>query len=181
MNVTFHTLTALATAAVLSSTKAGRPRRESSAPSPMPGLAVGFVAGILVHGLLDFVPHSYPIKSIPDVVLSLALFVAALAFAKPQYRLLIASCFLGSILPDLVDLAPAIMNKRLGCSLPVIKIFPWHWHQYSGSIYNGNRVWASVSYHVVVVSLSASLLYAYRKSLFGQGTDRIPSVDRIDS
>lgn len=144
MNVTFHTLTALATAAVLSSRQEAQTSRSSAARDRLPVLAVGFVAGVIVHGLLDIAPHSYPIRSGADVVLSLSLCAAAIALGKPQHRLLVGACFLGAIFPDLVDLGPAILNKRLGWSVPVVKVFPWHRPQYSGSIYDGSRVYASL-------------------------------------
>lgn len=137
----------------------------------MPLLAVGFVAGVLLHGLLDFVPHSYPIKSGLDVVFSLILFVAAIAFSKRQHRFLIGACFLGAIFPDLVDLGPAIVNNHLGWSVPVVKIFPWHWRQYSGSIYDRSRGFVSLFWHFLVVGFSVVLLYRYRRTLFQSAED----------
>jgi len=120
----------------------------------------------MLHGLLDWAPHSYPIKSSLDVAFSLVLFIAAAAFAKQEHRLLIAVCFLGAVFPDLVDLGPAIACKYLGCSAPTLKIFPWHWYRYSGSIYDDSKKLASLVCHFAVVVLSASLLYLFRSSLF---------------
>ena len=163
MNVTFHTLSALATSAVLSSKNVD----EASRPSTNRVLlvVVGFVAGILLHGVLDFLPHTYPIGSVFDVVLSLILFAAGFALVKPNQRLLVGSCFLGAILPDLVDLGPPILNNRLGWSIPVVKVFPWHWHKYSGSIYDGSRGLESLVLHLMVIGVTLSLLYICRKTL----------------
>lgn len=121
VNVTFHTIGAIATAAVLSS-------RRSAQCSPildrLPLLTVGFVAGILAHGALDHVPHTYPIPSAFDVFLGLTLFLVAIASSKHEHRVLLGACFAGSVLPDFIDLGPAIINRRLGWSLPVVKVFP---------------------------------------------------------
>src|SRR5690349_9306159 len=173
MNVTFHTLTALATAAVLSSKHIKSASEKVFAFSDKSVLVVGFAVGVVSHGLLDYVPHTYPIRSTVDVALSLVLFAVAIFLAKPHHRLLLAVCFLGSIFPDLIDLAPAILNHHLGWSLPVVGVFPWHWRQYSGSIYDGNRKVESLLAHVLVVSVSLGLIYFYRASLFSRKTKAI--------
>ena len=165
MNVTFHTLAALGTAAALSS------KEQFSAHGRTSILLAGFGAGVLLHGVADYLPHSYPIAPGLDTVLSLTLFAAAFAFAKRQHRLLIGACFLGALFPDLVDLGPSIINHRLGWSVPAVKIFPWHWRQYSGSIYDGSRLFDSLLLHLVVIGLSVSLLYTYRRELFALAED----------
>lgn len=166
MNVTFHTLAGFAASAVLSSRLQPADSPRLFTPTDSPILAAGFVAGVLMHGLLDYAPHAYPIKSAVDVLLSLALFSVMLLLVRGRCRLLTVVCFSGGILPDLVDLGPAIVNKRLGWSLPVVKIFPWHWPRYSGSIYDGGRSAESFFYHLMVVGGSFILLYAYRRQLF---------------
>ena len=165
MNVVFHTLAGLATAAVLGSRKQFADSTRLFIPSDVPFLAAGFVLGVLSHGLLDVAPHAYPIKSATDVSLSLLVFVAAVLFVRRRSRLLVTACFVGGIFPDLVDLGPAILNKRFGWSLPVVKVFPWHWRQYSGSVYDGSRPMQSLLSHLIVVAVSLGILYACRKSL----------------
>ena len=177
MNVTFHTLASLATAAVLCSRLKDTDSPRIFIPTDVPLLAIGFAAGVLMHGLLDYAPHAYPIKSAADVALSLAIFSAVLLLAGRRQWLLLSACFLGSIFPDLVDLGPAIVNKGLGWSLPVVKIFPWHWRAYSGSIYDGSRGVESFSYHLIVAGGSLILLYAFRHELF-RGWWRIGQVGR---
>ena len=166
MNVTFHAIASFATAAVLSSRLNTPDSPRLFQPSDLPVLAAGFAVGVLIHGLLDYAPHAYPIKSAVDVALSLAIFFTALLFVGRRRQFLLGVCFLGSIFPDLVDLGPTIMNTRLGWSLPVVKIFPWHWPQYSGSIYDGSRSAESLLYHFIVVGVSLGLLYACRVRLF---------------
>ena len=133
---------------------------------------IGFIIGVFLHGLLDYVPHSYPIDPRLDVPLSLALASLAIVLSKPKNRFLVLVCYLGSIFPDLIDLGPAVINKSLGWSLPTVKIFPWHWPRYSGSIYDNSRSLESLIFHIVVVALSIGLLYGYRRALFRVGTSQ---------
>jgi len=166
MNVVFHTLTGLAVASVISSCKQFGDSTRLFIPSDALFLSAGFAVGLISHGFLDVAPHTYPIKSAADVSVGLLLIVSALIFARRRCRALLAVCFVGSIFPDLVDLGPAILNKRLGWSLPVVKIFPWHWHEYSGSVYDGSRPIKSLVSHLVVVTIGLGVLYVFRKTLF---------------
>jgi len=168
MNVTFHVLSAVGATAVLSSRQKDWESRKSPASFSLPGLAGALIAGVLLHGVLDWIPHSYPINSVVDVGASLALLAVAMALVRQRHRLPLSMCALGSLLPDLVDLGPAIINKRLGWSLPVFKFFPWHWPQFSGSIYDGSRGFTSLSCHLLVVTASLAMLYLYRDSLFAE-------------
>ena len=166
MNVTFHTLASLTTVAVLS--RYIKPRKAFSVPplNEFPFLAAGFAIGILIHGTLDYAPHNYPIPSIIDVFTSLFLLALALMFVKPYLRLLTLVCFVGGIFPDLVDLGTAIINKRLGTNLPVVKIFPWHWTHYSGSIYDDSYRIESAVYHLTVAAIFLIVCYLLRKWWF---------------
>lgn len=174
MNVTFHTLSAIATAAVLSAKETDGATAGAYPRASL--LAVGFGTSLLLHGLLDYLPHTYPIPSALDVLLSLGLFLGAIAFAKSQHRVLVSACFLGSLFPDLVDLGPAIVNRRLRWALPVLKIFPWHWRQHSGSVYDGSQGYKSLLLHSAVSGLALILLCVFRRSLFG--SRGIPTVLR---
>lgn len=159
MNVIFHTLASLTTVAVLS--RKIKQRNAFSFP-PLNAylfLAAGFTVGILIHGILDYAPHNYPLPSVIDVFLSLFLLAAALVVVKLHLWLLTIVCFTGGIFPDLVDLGTAIINKRLGTNLPVVKVFPWHWSHYSGSIYDGSRQIESAVYHLTVAALFISVCY----------------------
>lgn len=159
MNVTFHVLGSLATAAVLSKGKT---------PFALWKYACGFAAGILLHGVLDFSPHQYPLSSKIDVVLALIL-LAFFSFLVPRRNLLLFwVCYAGAIFPDVLDLSPEIIYKYLGITIPHLpfKIFPWHWKQYSGSIYDGSGSLESSTYYFLVLLISLVLLYAYRKYFF---------------
>ena len=160
MNVTFHVLASFATTAALSTINAGTQRARFLL------LVAGLIAGVILHGILDILPHSYPINSILDVVLALILFAVAWPLVVKAQRLLFLACYLGAILPDLIDLGPAILNKRLGTTFPVIKLFPWHWKMYSGSIYDGSKGFESALSHVVVLGASLLLLFWLHNNIF---------------
>lgn len=125
-------------------------------------MVAGLATTICLHGLLDYLPHTYPIKSSIDVALALLLFSAALVFAKPHLRPLLVACFPGSILPDVIDLAPGILNRHEGLNLPEVKLFPWHWRQYSGSVYDRSRRTESVTTHSIVSAIALFLIWRAR-------------------
>jgi hypothetical protein len=159
MNVTFHVLGSFATAAVLA---------ERTKTNYAVKLCVGFVTGILIHGILDFLPHQYPLSSKIDIGLALLLLLMTLFFVRKQYILLILVCFAGSIFPDIIDLAPSIADKHLGVTIQQLpfRVFPWHLKKYSGSIYDGSRWYESTLYHSAFTVLCLSVLYLKRKNLF---------------
>ena len=138
MNVSFHTLGSFAVAAFLSA-RLLPCEKYFFLRSDLPFLIIGFVTGILLHGILDFAPHGYPVSPAFDIVFCLALFATFALFTKRRNLVLLAACYVGCLFPDLVDLGPAMINKRVNLGLPVVKIFPWHWREYSGSIYDGSR------------------------------------------
>ncbi len=137
MNVIFHTTTAIGVAILLTDTK----RIEKSIGSKEVVLTsvLAFTVGIFSHGVLDYIPHCYPINSKADVLAGLMMILVTTWLARKKYRFIIGFSFLGSILPDLIDLLPNIVNKQFGFELAKNdKIFPWHMHDYSGSIYAGS-------------------------------------------
>jgi hypothetical protein len=98
-------------------------------------------------------PHHYPVNSAIDVIMSLLIMMIVFLRTNKRLKIIAAFSFLGNILPDLVDLAPSILNKYLHLKLPIIsKIFPWHWPQYSGSIYTGSFN-VSILNHLAVLFL----------------------------
>lgn len=164
MNVTFHVFGSIATAAVLGLS----PDEKWSSVSALKKYAIGFVTGVIIHGVLDFLPHNYPIASKFDVIFALFILVLGLFLAQNRNRFLILVCFSGAIFPDVVDLGAGIANKHLGIPIPQLdfKLSPWHWKEYSGSIYDGSRFFESTVYHVLFLLMCVSLIYAYRNSFF---------------
>ncbi len=135
MNVLFHTTTAIGIAVGLSDT---RTTNIQQIRNNIQTSSVAFIIGIIAHGALDYIPHCYPINSKMDVALGLTIMLAFSWFVSRPYKLIIFSGFLGSLFPDIVDHLPNILNRHLDFNLPVgNKIFPWHWSEYSGSIYSG--------------------------------------------
>jgi hypothetical protein len=164
MNVTFHALGSFATAAVLSL----NPAENWRSVSALKKYIIGFVAGILIHGVLDFLPHQYPLPSKIDVVLALFLFLLVLFVAQRQNFLLVLICLAGCVFPDVVDLGPVIVDKYLQISLPRLpfRLFPWHLKEYSGSIYDGSRSVESGLYHLLFLLICFGLIYFNRKRFF---------------
>lgn len=110
------------------------------------------------HGVLDYMLHCYPLPSKWDVIIGLCIMVASTLIVRKYYRVIVLAAFAGCVFPDVVDLLPSILNKQLGWQIPVTpKLFPWHWKENSGSIYNGNcetsfiNHWATVLFAVLMV------------------------------
>jgi hypothetical protein len=137
MNIIFHTTTAISVAVLLTDTK--RIEQTTTSKNVIWTSILTFTVGLISHGALDYIPHCYPINSKLDAIAGLIIILTTTWLANKKYRLIMGLSFLGSIFPDLVDLSPSIINKQIGLSLPTIdKIFPWHLHNYSGSIYTGD-------------------------------------------
>lgn len=163
MNVFFHTITAIGVTALLSDPKI---LGETTSSKPFLFTAIfTFFVGMITHGVLDYVPHCYPINSKLDVFISLAMILILIWLAKKEYQIIVALSFLGSIFPDLVDLSFPILNKQLGFSLPVFdKIFPWHCSSYSGSIYSGDCSVSTLN-HVLLVCTISVICWCKRTNL----------------
>lgn len=165
MNVTFHALGSFATAAVLSA-KLAPCENGFFLRSDLPFLAIGFITGILLHGVLDFAPHGYLFPAAFDIALCLALFAAFAFMVRRRNLILLIACYVGCLFPDIVDLLPAMINKRVNLGLPVIKLFLWHWRDFSGSIYDGSRQFESNLWHSLLFATSVILLVSFRRQFF---------------
>lgn len=127
-------------------------------------LAVSFLA-FVSHALLDYTPHCYPINSKVDFIGGGLLLLVLSFFARKPYRPIIFFGLLASVLPDLIDLLPAIFNKYIGWRLPIYaKIFPWHWKVYSGSIYSGNCDVSNIN--IGMILMSVLLIILLKRKLF---------------
>ena len=152
MNVIFHTTAAIGVAVLL--TKTDKIEHSKNTQKQVFQTSVfTFIVAVLSHGLLDYIPHCYPINSKIDAFLGLIIIFATIFLTNRRYRLIVALSFLGSIFPDLVDLLPTILNKQFGLNLPEMgKIFPWHWRSFSGSIYVKDCQISTLN-HVLVLSI----------------------------
>lgn len=161
MNVFFHTATAIGVTVLLTDTEKLKPSLAMSQTLTTAFLA--FIIGIVSHGILDYVPHCYPLPAKADVFIGLFIILSFLFLAQKTYRFIVLCAFAGSIFPDLVDLLPAILNKYLGLQLPIVeKIFPWHFHEYSGSIYS-TKCSVSTFNHVVLLFTVCILIWSRKK------------------
>lgn len=152
MNVLFHTTTAFGIAVLFTHTK-------SKKPSIATGIFI-FMIGILSHGILDTIPHCYPIPSKIDASLGLLMITIVSWRCNKKYRILVLSSFIGCIAPDLIDLSPAIINKQLGWSLPVFdKVFPWHFKQFSGSVYTHDCTISNINHTILLLALGTACWY----------------------
>lgn len=172
MNVTFHALTSFG----ISHLAARLLARGTTKPFERRDVGVlvsAFVAGVLSHGMLDGLKHGYPVPSVVDPPLALALGFAWTALVKARYRILFGVVFASVMLPDLLDLGPEIANRLLGWHLPTFRVhlFPWHWPDGSGSLYQlhgapprpgrgaldaGDNQIVSITNHAIVWCLTAA-------------------------
>jgi hypothetical protein len=163
MNVIFHTTVALGTAVLVTDTE--RIGANPAVRKVVPAALSAFVAGIISHGVLDYVPHCYPVNSKVDAVVALVMIVAATWFAHGAYRAIVGLSFLGSVFPDLIDLGPKIVNRQLnlGLTLPD-NMFPWHWHAWSGSVYSGDCHVSTLNHFLLVFTVA--LVVWFRRTDF---------------
>lgn len=158
MNIFFHTAMSVSIAVMLCDTHHANKKNFTIC-------FIAFIVGVIAHGILDYVPHGYPIPTIIDILFSV-LFIGVLFWRiSTDFRLLLLSSFAGSIFPDLVDLLPKLLDKYLHTTIGHNNnIFPWHWSQYSGSIYGGHY---QVSYlnHISIMIIIFIILFLNKNKL----------------
>ena len=163
MNVIFHTTTAIAVTVLLTDTS--RLGNRPTAVQVIPTALYAFATGIISHGVLDFIPHCYPINSKLDVTAGLAMILSTTWLTNRHFRVISGLAFLGAIFPDIVDLGPKILNSYLNLGLTIPdNIFPWHWHTYSGSIYNGTCNISTLN-HLLLVLIVLVIFWTRRTDL----------------
>jgi len=163
LNVLFHIAAGLSTAVLISDTS--QLTKDAEYQQIVPVALSGFVIGVISHGALDYIPHCYPINSKLDISLGLLSILVLLWLSKGRYKWIFLGSLLGCIFPDLVDLAPAMLDQAFNLGLPEFKkLFPWHWKQYSGSIYSGECEVSFIN-HCLVLLTSSIVWWARRKDL----------------
>lgn len=160
MNIFFHVVTAVGVTAALTDAN----RIESGKDSLKIGLLSMFCSCI-IHGIIDYVPHTYPFSPKLDVAISLIVIIILIWRVNRKYRIILSLAIFGSILPDLIDLLPSILEKYIGLSLPVYnKVFPWHWAEYSGSIFGKSDVVSDIN-HILVLTIICVVCWCRRTDL----------------
>lgn len=128
-------------------------------------IPIVFLLGIISHGILDIIPHCYPINSIFDAIFGLAMIIGLSILARPAFRTIIAGALIGSIVPDIIDHSAGIFKNHMGISINYsLKLFPWHWAKYSGSIYNGNCLKSAI-YHSILIAVCIITLWITRGTI----------------
>lgn len=162
MNVIFHTISAIGVVAMVTDTDMGKPAATGNIRIVS---VIALLSAVFLHGVLDYMPHCYPIHSKWDVIAGLCIIIAGTLVVRKPYQPIVLAAFTGCILPDLIDLLPPILNKYLGWRLPAgQKIFPWHWKENSGSVYTG-RCETSLINHLAVVLFVLFISYSRRRDL----------------
>lgn len=147
MNVFFHVTTAIGIVAIVTDTN----KIQSARDTIIPALS-GFLMGLVIHGVLDYMPHCYPFAAKVDMIISLLIIIIAFVLANKKYYLIWLFSFLGSVFPDIIDLLPSILDKYLNLNLSISeKVFPWHWNEYSGSIFTGQDTVSDINHLLVIV------------------------------
>jgi len=144
--------------------------------SDLPIVAGAAVVAFLSHGVLDGLKHGYPFSPLLDIVLGASIAAGWCLAVRARFVSLFAAVFFASVLPDLIDLAPAMLKSKLGIDLHLEaggRIFPWHWPDGSGSMFPSssaapdrfrildagqNRAISAVN-HAIVLAVAAACIW----------------------
>jgi hypothetical protein len=158
MNVVFHTLTAVAIAVVAIDT--GIPDKRIITKWHIKTGLLAFILCVMSHGVLDYMPHCYPIPSKIDVFAGLLMILTVTWLTNHSFRPIMLASFVGSVLPDVIDLLPAVLNKHMHLNLPILnKCFPWHWKIFSGSIYTKDCMVSTLNHIGLILSIIVILWF----------------------
>jgi hypothetical protein len=165
MNASFHELVGIALAQEVGA-------RATQPPGSARSWAAACLLAVASHGVLDALPHYYPLQSWEDAAVSLVL-VGGWCLLVPRWmrgRLLLVC--VAALLPDIIDHVPDDLRKRLGLPLPVLpNLFPWHWPagQASWPGRSGPKWVISVVNHLIVVVFCAAAVVRTRQLLSWPG------------
>lgn len=164
MNVLFHTAISIGISAAVTNPKT---IEEGHNFTNVKFIIILFCLGIISHGVLDIIPHCYPINSKIDFLVSSFLICTIIFLTNKRYRILIVFSFIGSLFPDIVDLSFPILNKYAYLNLQVHRnYFPWHWKIYSGSIYISDCTDSTIYQTILVIGVTI-ICYLYRSNIIG--------------
>src|SRR5258706_38471 len=117
MSVVFHVLAGGAIAHVA----ATKLRPSADGPIAQPSVLLLVTAGVLAmlsHGILDGLKHGYPIPGTPDIVLAALGGLAWCGLVRRPLVPLFAVAIVGSLLPDVIDHTPWIVQSEIGIAVP---------------------------------------------------------------
>ncbi len=170
MNVAFHELVGIAIAHEASAALGPPTAYDGGSTTQRRGTiwAAAFGLAVLSHGILDGLPHYYPLGIWPDTVVSIAFLAFWLTRVPRWMRVPVIVVCVGSLLPDIIDHVPRDLNRHLHLGLPEWpKLFPWHWREGSGSIPGKTGpLWrVSVANHAIVVAFCVTAFIRTRQLL----------------
>ena len=99
-------------------------KKVDTEPNKMKRYITPLLLNIALHGIMDLMPHSHVLPAISDIIIALLLPAFVIPFVKKKYLPLMLVCYLGSILPDVIDLG---IFRVLGFG--AFRIFPWHFFE----------------------------------------------------
>lgn len=156
MNITYHTMLGVASASVIAKII---PEEHNIKIYKIGTIGVGI--NILLHGILDILPHNYSLTMIKDGIIALFLIAVAMFFVNNKYRLLTLCCVGGAILPDVID---KIIIKNI--STVNFYVFQWHNSEIINKFYLVYIKVIPIQYFgvtdIVVVGVSLLFLILYR-------------------
>jgi hypothetical protein len=126
------------------------------------------VLAVASHGIVDALPHYYPLASWEDAIVSIVLVTVWCLLVPRRMRKPLLIVCVAALLPDIVDHGPDDLRKHLGLPFPALpNLFPWHWPAGSGSWRGrGGPNWiVSLVNHVIVVAFCATAIYRNRHLL----------------
>jgi len=152
MNLVFHIATGIGV--VVSLTDTSRVKEKAiNKIKVLTGFFV-FIVAVILHGVLDYIPHCYPLNAKPDVILCSVMFVSLIFVTNRRFKFIMFLALLGSIFPDLIDHSTLILNRFLRLNLPMgTKLFPWHWEGYSGSLYHQGWLISTINHIALLITL----------------------------
>ncbi len=153
MNLVFHTVFSISTSPIFV-------KKIVETDKFFKYLSLSFLSNIFMHGVMDLVPHNYPVKTIIDVGISFIFFLLSIIFIRSKLLTPAFLCFLGGILPDLIDKGVFQILRMNN-----LKLFPWHWADVINFFYKWYfaYTWLFVTFNILAIVVSMCLLLVNRK------------------
>jgi len=155
MNLIFHTVLSVSTSLIFA-------KKIVKTDKSIKYLGLGFISNIIMHGVMDLVPHNYPVTTMADISISFTFFLLSIIFVRREFLTPVFFCFLGGVLPDLID-------KGFFRVLRInIKLFPWHWTNVINFFYKWyfNHTWLFITSNILAIVVSICLLWINRRFIF---------------
>ncbi|WP_142414294.1 hypothetical protein [Hathewaya massiliensis] len=159
MNLTYHTLVGVTTSTVISN---------NNHNINIKNIWIPILLNILLHGLMDIIPHNYPLSLFIDCVFtSILILLVLIFFNKRKYKITLI-CVFGAIIPDIID---KLIIKYLLHSNNYLFIF--HKSKFINRFYgmylkmiSGQYFWVLNITNIIIVIICFIILNKYKKNFF---------------